>query len=277
VLDDAALTGWIDRAFDLLCEKRVSDLIDVDTLIAGADAVGAPERVSWIVTTFVAPVRERLLAAARASDRLIGEWVPAPAKDALATLLGAPMKIPDDLIDELVTSEEVRDSVRSMLQESFLGIIAKARRTPLAGAAMLFGGVFDLFQERIGQLMDVGVGIVQQRIAQKLADPATAKALGKRRRRGFLRLLKRPERDAATWIDRIPNAAIDALTPSLVAHNLAREEVRAGLRAEIDRVLRELSREPIGALLDRLGLRELARTTMRARALPLLRELLASP
>lgn len=278
-MDDVALAAFLDRAFEFVCTRPLGDFVDVDRVMAGVDAALTPPRVSGFVARFIAPARERLLAGARTSEALLGTWIPEPTRDAIATLLGAPMQIPPEMIEEFVTSDEVRDSVRAMLQESFTSMLAKAMKSPLAwgaGAAVgLFGGMTDRLGERLGQFMDLGVGIVQRRIAEKLADPATAKALGKRRRRGFLRLLKRKEREAVAWIDRIPHAAIDALTPSLIAHNLARPEIRAVLRAEIEHALRELTRQPIGALLEEYGVKEILREGVKTRGVPLARAFLA--
>jgi hypothetical protein len=65
--------------------------------------------------------------------------------------------------------------------------------------------------------------------------------------------------------------------PSVVAHNLARAEVRAALREELAAAVAELTQQTVGELLDELGLRALAREAMRAQGLPLARAFVASP
>ena len=52
-----------------------------------------------------------------------------------------------------------------------------------------------------------------------------------------------------------PWEALDAMVPALVAHNLARAEVRAALREEVAAAVAELSTQTVGELLDELGLR----------------------
>ena len=78
-----------------------------------------------------------------------------------------------------------------------------------------------------------------------------------------------------TWtLDSMPFA--DALLPSLVAHNLARPELRAALAAEVSASLAELSTSTIGELLDELGLRELVRANFCGHSAPLLRAFFSS-
>lgn len=276
---DAALADLLDRGFDFLCSRPLADFVDTALVLAAVDRAFTPPRITTFFARFIAPGRERLLARARESKLLLGAWLPDATRDALAALLGAPVTIPQDLIDELVTSDRVRDSVREMLQESLSSMMAK---TPLGWGARAASGLFgarfnDEVGDRMGQFLDLGVGIVQQRIAQRLAARDTAKALGKRRRRAFKALLLRRETEAGTWFARIPHAMIDALAPTVIAHNLARPEVRDGLRAEIDAVLTELSQQPVGALLDEYGVRALCREAFRARGLPLARAFLAAP
>lgn len=117
---------------------------------------------------------------------------------------------------------------------------------------------------------------MQTRVAERLASEETARLLGKRRRRAFVDLLRRPESDAARLAERVPWAALDAMLPAIVRHNLARAEVRAALQEELAAAVAELSAQTVGELLDELGLRAWAREALHARALPLLRAWVAS-
>src|SRR5438552_19091519 len=109
----------------------------------------------------------------------------------------------------------------------------------LAGAAGrgLFGGIGEEIQrqieERLKELVDSGVSLLQHRVAQKLASDETAQQLGRRRRRMFLDLLKQPESELAHTVERTPHAVIEAMIPPIVMHNLGREEFVRALREEI--------------------------------------------
>ena len=58
------------------------------------DAATAPERTTRFIHRFLAPIRSRLLARARDSQLLLGVWLPAPAKEALAKMLATPVRRP---------------------------------------------------------------------------------------------------------------------------------------------------------------------------------------
>jgi hypothetical protein len=279
------LARLVDAAFDFLCERRVNELVDVQRVLSALDALP----VERLVARLVAPARTRVFARLAASDRLLGVWLPEPVKDALAQLLGTPVKIPRDWIDRAVADERVRDQVRQAMQDALSSAVEKGFAvTPggrglrgvmgLASAAGrgILGGFADELETRLKGIVDSGVAILQQRAAQKLASEETAVALGKRRRRAFKQLMKTPEKEAARTLGQAPHEMFDALTPSVWTHNLARAEFREALREEIAAAVTELSKQTIGELLDELGLRAIVKEGARAHALPLLEAFVAS-
>ncbi len=292
-MDDAALTQLLDAAFAFVCGRRVAELVDVERLLAAADAAAEPSRGARLMARFIAPARARLLERARASALPLGVWLPDPVRDALAALLALPAPIPRALVDKVVADEHVRDSARAMLQEALSSFIHKAFSVTPGGRGLrgviglgaraaggLFGGIGDEIQrqleERVRDFVDGGVMMLQKSVAQKLTSDETARLLGKRRRAAFFELLKQPESQLARVVRKTPWEALDAMLPSVVAHNLARAEVRAALREEIAAVVAELSAQTIGELLDELGLRALVAAAVRAHGLPLARAFLAS-
>jgi hypothetical protein len=293
-VNEEEIAKLIDAGFDFLCERRFSELVDVERALAAADAVGTEPRLTKLLARFAVPARERLTETAKKSALLLGVWLPDAARDAIATLLGMPAPIPRPLVDKVVADEHVRESARAMLHETMTSFIHKAFAVTPGGRGLrgmiglgaraaggLFGGLGDELQrqleERVRDFVDGGVQMMQQRVAQKLVSEDTARLLGKRRRAIFLDLLKRPESDSARVVKRVPWMAIEALVPSLVTHNLARPELRAAVRAELEAVVAELSTQTIGELLDELGLREIVREGARTQFVPLARAFLASP
>ncbi len=290
---DDALGRLVDGAFDFLCERRLQELVDVERVLAALDAMTAEPRLTSLISRLVAPARRRIIDRLLQSDRLLGVWLPGPVKDSLAQLLAAPVRIPKKWIDQAVADERVREQVRTTMQEALSSAVQKGfKATPggrglkgmigLAGAAGrgLFGGVGEEIQrqieERLRDLVDSGVSLLQQRVAQKLASDETSQQLGRRRRRAFLEAMKVPESEAGRSLDHAPHAVLDALTPAVAAHNLGRAEFRQALREEIAAAVTELSRQPLGELLDELGLRAIMKDAARAQALPLLYEFVAS-
>lgn len=292
-MDDAALTRFLDAAFVFACSRRVGEFVDVERLLLAADSAGEPSRVARMVARLTAPARARVLDRLRASSLPLGVWLPDPVRDAIAAMLGQPAPLPRALVDKLVTDEHVRESSRAMLHEALSSFIAKAFAVTPGGRGLrgviglgaraaggLFGGLGEELQrqleERVRDFVDGGVAMLQERVAQRLTSDETARLLGKRRRALFLGLVEEPESRLARALGKTPWAAFDAMLPALIAHNLARPELRAAVRDELGAVVAELSTQTIGELLDELGLRAHAAEAVRAHGLPLARAFVGS-
>ncbi|HXU72745.1 MAG TPA: hypothetical protein VN947_25670 [Polyangia bacterium] len=292
-MDDAAITALLDAAFAFGCTRRVSEFVDVDRLLAAIDSAAAPSRVARLVSRFVAPGRVRVLDRLRASTLPLGVWLPDPVRDAMAAMLGHPAPIPRALVDKVVADEHVRDSARAMLQEALSSFIHKAFSVTPGGRGLrgviglgaraaggLFGGIGEEIQrqleERVRDFVDGGVAMLQKRVAQQLTSADTARLLGKRRRAMFLELLGQPESLLPKLVKKTPWDALDAMVPALVAHNLARAELRAAVREELAAVVSELSTQTIGELVDELGLRAALAESVRAHGVLLVREFMKS-
>jgi hypothetical protein len=296
--DDVEISRLLDAAFEFVCQRRVDELVDVEALatriLSGMDAAATPSRVQRWVARFIAPARQRGLARAQASAVLLGAWLPEPARDAIAALLAVPAPIPRKLIDKVIEDEHVRESVRAIMYEALQSFIHKAFAVAPGGRGLrgviglgaraaggLFGGLGEEIQrqleERVRDFVDGGVKMIQQRVAQRLVSEDTARLLGKQRRAIFLDSLKRSESELARMVAGVPWEALDALIPAIVAHNVARQEVRTAVTEEVVAVARELSKQTVGELLDELGLRQVVREGVRVHGGPLVMAFLASP
>ncbi len=303
MLDDAAIASFLDLSFDHLCSRKVKELVDLDRAIRSIDAALEPARVADAQQRLVSPARARLIARAKASALRVDVWLPAPVRDLIAEELGKPAPLPPKLVDELVGSEKVRDEVRAMLSDTLQSFIKKATggggeqdASPGAAAARAFGfgaramaaagrgllgGLGDqlerTLQDKVRDFVDASVAAVQQRIAKKLTSDDTAKELGKRRKKAFLAFLEKTEPEVAAYVAKAPHDVIDALVPGLVQHNLQRPELREAIKAEIKAAIDELGEDEVGALLDRLGQRALAREAMHAHVGPIAKDFVATP
>lgn len=287
-LDDAALTQFLELSFDALCTRRVSDLVSVEAIMAGVDDVTAKERVARFHARFVVPSRERLLARGKTSAVKLGAWLPKPASDKIAAALAAPYHLPRSVIDDLATSDEVKQEVRAMLEQAILGFLKKGEKSPIGlgaravaqmGKGLLGGigeGIQKQVQERVRDFVDAQVGSMQERLAKKLASEETARSLGRVRKKWFLSALEKSEKELSPTVHQIPFALLDALVPEVVRHNATRAEVREAVTVEVKRALDELSTQTVGELLDELGLRQRVRAEVRDRGLPLARDLVAT-
>jgi hypothetical protein len=299
-MDDQALRELLDLGFDFLCSRKVAEFVDPEAILRAVDATHDEGRIAHLVRRYVAPARERLLERARGSDVLLGAWLPDDAKAKVADLLGQPMPIPQSFIDEAVASEGVRDQIRETLRDTLSNFVTKVTsggaQVGSGGGGKLIGGAIGLgarafgaagrsllgslgeevqkqMQDRVRDFVDGAVGGVQERIAKRLADPKTAEEVGRVRKKAFLRFLERPESEVARSLATVPHAAIEALIPSVVMHNVKRDALRVAVRAEVAAVLADVGEQTVGALLDEVSARELARTALHEVGLPILRDM----
>ena len=282
------LDELLDLAFDFVLSRPLRELVDPDRLLAALDEL-TPMRLARWQERLVTPLRKRVLARAAKSGVKLGAWLPPEAVEKFSAMLGAPRPLPRDLVDDLVSSQRVRDEVRTILTETLTSFVAKSTSAmPLGGllgrgaraaSAMgkgLLGGLGDELQkqleQRVRDFVDGSVALLQQRIARALTSPETSRALGARLRRGFLALLERTEADAAKLGNNARWDELEPLFPKLVRHNLNRAEFREALVAEVRAQLEELSKQSLGDALVEAGLRDAAREALHRHGLPLARD-----
>jgi histone H3/H4 len=288
--DDATLASFLDLAFDFLCERRVNEFVDVTKILPALDIAVTPERLTRAHERFVAPSRLRLIERASKSTEKLGAWLPDDVRDRIATMLGAPVRLPRRAIDNAVASEQVRDGVKNTLQETLTNFLKGGTGGAVGGlgaavgmGARAFGsmtkgllggigeGLQQQLQDRVTSFVDASVATVQKRIAERIASDEVARTLGQRRKKMFLGLLDKTDADAAKTMMRVPYGEIDPMLPKIAVHNLARAAVREAIEAEVRATLAELSKQTVGELLDEAGLRAMAREAVHAQGLPLAR------
>ena len=291
---DEDLARLLDLGLDFVFSRRAADFVAPAHLLGALDEALSEPRVARLQSRWLAPQRARLFARAHASETRLSAWLPAGASEAIAALLGEPAPLPRPLVDEMVSSDRVREEVRAMLNETLSSFIARAvggseapagsLRSALGRSALGFaaagktllgglgGQVQKQLQERVRDFVDGSVAAMQGHIADKLLSPETAETLGKRRREAFLQALSSTEAEAAAFVEaQLPHARLEPLAPSVIAHNLRRPAVRELIESELAEVLRELSTQTVGELLDELGLRARVRAASHEALVPLMR------
>lgn len=272
-----------DELFDRVCALRARDLVDTDRALSALDALAAPDRARDLAARFWIPLRGRVLARMDQSDVKLGAWMPDDVRAAARDEMGKPLPLPRRAVEDAVGSEKVRDAVRTMLQESLTNFVQKAgsalndRADKSSGggalrgvlgfgakaAGKMLGGIGEeiqhQLQDRVRDFVDGAVASVQSRIVERLTSDDTAKTLGKRRQKLYDAVVDAPEREAARRVRKADWARIDADSPKVLAHNLARPEVRDFVRAELAQLTTDLGDQTVGDVLDALGLRDHAR------------------
>lgn len=274
-----------DELFDRVCALRARDLVDADRALDALDVVAHTERAGRLAARFAIPLRERVLTRMAGSDVTLGAWLPDDVRAAARAEAAKPLPLPRRAVEDAVGSEKVRDAVRTMLQESLTNFVQKAgsalnERGGGGGGALrgvlgfgakaagkVLGGIGEeiqhQLQDRVRDFVDGAVASVQARIVERLTSDDTAKALGARRQKVFDTVAATPEREAARRLRKADWPRIDAEGPRVLAHNVARPEVRAFVRDELTQLAADLGDETVGDVLDAFGLREHAREVFR--------------
>lgn len=285
-MDDAAIRKLLSDLFTFTCERRLGEVVDTERILAVVDAAFTEPRIAIFQRRFLIPLRDRLLERFGASHEPLAHWLPDDARTELRDHLNKPVRVPRWIVDEIVTSETVRDEVREMVEQVVNdtlkrggGVAGWGARAAAGAARGLLGGLGDSLQrgleDRMRDLIATVVANAQKRIARRLLSKETARDLGRRRRRLFLKLLERTDAEAVEQLRALPMQLIDRLLAPVLAHNLARGAVRDAMRDEIDAVLRELAHQTIGELLEEYGLTDLARRTVMEKGEPIVRDFLA--
>ena len=303
-LEHERLVALVDLVFEYVCAQPFRVVMDPTKVLPALDAALVAERTEDFHRWIGVPLRERLIERAKKSAVRLSAWLPKDVSDALDEQLGRPVKLPRKAIDDAVASEQVREGVRQMVTETLDGFVNKAlagdpaqsgggsggglrgvlsfgARAAAGVGKGLLGGIGEELQKQLQEkakgFVDSSMAAAQKRLADRIASEDTAKTLGKRRQKFFQKLLERSEPEAATWIEKsVRWKDIDAALPKVVAHNLARAELREAIEGEVRAVFDQLADETIGALLDRAGVREHARQWAHAQGLPLLEGFVAT-
>jgi hypothetical protein len=294
-LDDAKLAALIDVAFEYVCAQPFESVIDPAKVLPVLDDALAAERTADFHGWIGVPLRERLIERAKKSAGKLAAWLPADVSAALDEQLARPVKLPRKAIDDAVASEQVREGVRQLVTETLDGFVNKAlaggeaqggssgggglrgvlsfgARAAAGVGKGLLGGIGEELQKQLQEkakgFVDSSMAAAQKRLADRIASEETAKTLGKRRQKFFQKLLERSESEAGAWVEKsVRWKDLDASLPKIVAHNLARQELREAIEGEVRAVFDQLAKESIGSLLDRAGVKQHARDWARTRGL----------
>ncbi len=278
--DDARLRSLLDASFDALCAHAVRDFVDPDAALDALDAVALPARVRYWNERLWIPLRTRVLTRMGTSSATVGDALPDAMRARMLARAGGPAPLPRKVVDELIGSDKVREAVRATLFETLSSFVQKAASTltekggaaaPSGGlrGALGFGakmagsmlgglgeGIQTQLQDRVKDFVDGAVATAQQRLSERLRSDETAKALGKRRAKFVDGVFRSAESDAAKRAATAPWKDIDEDTPEVLAHNLARPDVRAALRDEVGAIRDALGDDTVGDVLDAMGLRD---------------------
>ena len=272
LLDEQA--DWLGQlarlSVDEVLARRVDELVTPETLLEAMDACWADEQVNAAaIQRYLKPGAERERARAAASQERVAVCLPEATADELIRLLQEPFPMDPEIVQELVDQKAVRSMLGSVLREAIVGFVSRSKKVPgLSSATDLVGALGRRASK--GILGGVGRGIERQldkhvtefvdqsmaRLTRKLADLVLSdkgqRLLGNMRANLARKALKTRVAFYYDEAAKVPADEAWALVPPILAHNLARPEIREALLGEV-----KASLERDGALTAAQLLREL--------------------
>lgn len=292
--DPADAGALVDVVVDFALDRPVSAYVEADRVLAAIDRV-LDERltakaIAEHVEPFVAREQARLMTR---PEETVADWLNEAAQAALAELAAQPIKVDEKVVRRFADQQQVRDMLRSFVEDTLSrfisafkpggaggGVAGSVGRGLFGAASKMSGGLMGGLGEQIeAQLKKAATGFVQtsmpamiERMITQLSAPETARRMVKTQTMAFEGALKTPvSRIAKVWA-KVDTHAVMLTVPGLIAHNLARPEIRAGIRAEVAAMLAVAGAEPVRALLADEAQVAAIKADARAIGLPMLAE-----
>ena len=299
----AALAGVV---FDFAVTQPVERFIDSARVLAHLDAALAPAHVQRWLEEHARPAFERESARARARGDSIGDWLPPRAVEALRQVAATPLAPNRAWLEGFVRQDAVQHLLRSIVQETlerFLAALKGGGGVGDAPPSSVSGLVGAMGRSAFGVANSLSKGILGglgAQVEQQLKQSASAFINGSMSVMldRVVAIMLAPEaqqrgaRLAAATLEqvlgaktaalyehaaRLPQDALWRAAADVLAHNLARPEVRAAVLEEVEAALRAEGTRPVAALLADAGALDAAREDFVRVATPLIGDLARHP
>lgn len=286
-LEDDSPTGPLAAlcalGVDHLLAQPLRSFLSPDQVAKEASQALTGPGVELAIARHIKPAITRQLDRAAASDERLGALVPEEVVKVLEVELAKPVKIDPPLARALVDAEVIKETMGAVVQEAFgrffkstdsgnsgggglLGFAARGARGLKDVGKGLLGGFGDeiekQFQKRAKDAMDASMSALQDKLAERLTAEETGRMIGKMRGQGVRRALKQKVAEAK----RVPIDLLLAQAPAVLRHNLARPEVQAEIRKELEQLLTLEGDKSLKTILEEGGVYETLRAEVLAQA-----------
>jgi hypothetical protein len=264
-LGDAEAAGaLVGAGFDFALAQPVRTYVDPERLLGHLDRALDERVVEAYLRDHVRPFFDREAERAVARDDRVGDWLTAEAQAELRALAAKPVEFDRRFLEGLVKQDSVRHMLRSVIEETldrFVQSVKQGLSTVsggrLGGGKGLLGGITggitgqfeQLLQRAVGSFVGGSMNLMLERLVAILSSPETARQLGRSKLQAYDAAVKTPTRKVAKSALKAPLDDLLETVPGLIAHNLARPEVRVGIVAEVEAFLAIEGERPVGDLL----------------------------
>ncbi len=257
--DEASAADLVGRMYDHAVAQPVSTYVDGERLLGQLDRLLAEANVERWVREHLGPYLQRDHARAKARGDLVGDWLTAEAQAELRSLAARPVELDRRFLEKLVQQGAVKHMLKSVVEETIGNFIETLRpggsgageggrvarsafgfAKQVAGGGIL-GAIGGQVEQQISRaartFIDGSMTVMLERLVAILASPETARQLGRSKLSAYDEAMKTP---TAKLTKHTTTVALDDLAevlPGVVAHNLARPEIRAGILEEVEAAL----------------------------------------
>lgn len=290
--DDAAATALAGILIDFALDLPTSTIVTPEHVLNDLDKALDERLTERNVQKHLRPAIDREIARARTRGDTVGDWFTAEAKAELRSLVARPIDIPHATVERWVKRDEVRRMVRSAVQdtlESFIdtvkpggsggGAVGAVGRRAFGFAKKASGGVLGSIGSQIEGQLKRAVNSFLANNLEGILDKAvrtatsaeTKQRISKEAVRIFDRAMKLKGEQVAAYAEKLPWDDLLEALPGQLAHNLSREAIRDGIKAEVQAFLDVDADTPFrGMFAD-----DAAVEAWRAEAIPMVAPLLA--
>ncbi len=291
---DAEASGaLVGLLFDFAVDQPVARYVAPDDVLAHVERALQPAVVERFVRDHLRPWFDRERTRAHARGDVVRDWLTPEAIAELRSLAARPVKLNRAFLEGLVKQDAVRHMLRGIVEETldrFVtmlkpggsggGIVGAMGRGAFGLAGSLgkgvLGGISGQIESQlrgaIGGFLDGSMSFLLDRLVALASSPDTAARLGRMNLTGLEEALKMKTGKVADAVHQAPLDDLLGTLPEVLAHNIARPEIRDGLVDEVRAWLDVEGARTVRQLLDEAGATQAWRARIVAVGAPLLGE-----
>ncbi|MFN3197424.1 MAG: hypothetical protein ACE366_03230 [Bradymonadia bacterium] len=280
--DEAAARALVGLVFDFASRQPVRRFLKPERVLVHLDAALDEGALETLVERHLSPWfdREEVRLEGRKEERL-RDWLTAEAIAELRALAAKPVRLEKAQVERFVQQPGVKSMITSVVKESIEKFISAFNPSNLFGGRRglgLMGNITAQFESQIQRaarsFIDNSMDMMISRVVQMITSPETARQMGRAKLNAFEQGLE--QRIYDLWrmsADNLPRADLMEILPGLIAHNLARPELRDALLEEMNVWLEIEGDRTTADLLTEMHVLEAWRTEIIDIAAPVLVEL----
>ncbi len=261
------------NAYDHVLSRPLRELVDPAAAAALLTDVATAETVRGLAAPVVREVHRRTVAALKADDARLGDYVTKEAREAIDALIARPDLIPEDLIHRVFEDDATEEVLRDVLYDALVefndsvnpffaewGLPGLLKRfMPIGSGAVLksIGAVRAEFDKRLEPEIRKFLLVFMRQSKSKIADLVVAKSADPKfvslRKSVVAFFYERTLAEVTKTVDDDARDAVDTAAEAIALEVLRRDHPRERLRAELEKFLEEKGDVPLGEWLASTG------------------------